>query len=163
MSQWSHVVGSMSLDYMPAVFGGRRVEDLKGIIGSWKNPYHDEDDGSGSIEMEGGTYGSGPKMPGGSEGPLMYNVQTIGSSHSMNNGLVTFWANLRDFGEEEIEDEIIPYFENLLKRLMEAKCTVRNMAIQVECEGGKSRLLTNGPDNTLRVIDDVLDPVGAED
>jgi len=92
----------------------------------------------------------------------MYNVQVIGSSHSMNNGLVTFWANLRDFGEEEIVDEIIPYFDKLLQRLKEAHCSVRNMAIQVECEGGKSRLLTNGPDNSLRVIDDVLDPVGAE-
>ena len=46
--------------------------------------------------------------------------------------------------EDEIKDELIPYFEALLGRLEKVGCGVRNMAIQIECEYGKSRLLTLG-------------------
>lgn len=158
MSQWTHVVGSMSLDYMLATLGGADpVADLKAIVGKWENEWLSHD--SSGIEYSKDslenhkTYGSGPEMPSGSEGPLFFVVNRIGSKSSMNNAMITIWGNLRDFGQAQVDKELIPYFQDLVKRLKESHCGVRNMAVEIEVEFGKRFVLTAGEEYTVKVTE----------
>jgi hypothetical protein len=142
MSQWTHVVGSISADCHLTLFSGvDPTEIAKTVTGRWENEslalikYEPN-----SLENQ-KSYGSGPIMPSGSEGPLLYVANRIGTKFSTNNLLVTFWANLRDYGEKDVQKELIPYFSTLVKRYEEKGISIRNMAVEIDIEFGSRYIL----------------------
>ncbi len=149
MSQWTHVTGSMSVDVVGGIPlfknepGNSPAVILQRLTGTWTNSWHRDAEEYWPDALENrAAYGQGPGLPSGSEGPMHYFVHNMGSRSSMNNGLVVFWGNLRDYGLDEVKKEMIPYFEDLLRRYDEAGVFIRNMAIEIEPEGEGRMLLT---------------------
>ena len=144
MSVWTHIVGSISCDVMGVLFSDEETpaEVLARVTGHWYDEYLNTDK-MWPDSLEGySDYGDGPEMPEGSEGPMHFASFNLGSKSSINNGLVSFWGNLRDYGEADVKQDMLPWFENLVKRYKESGIGIRNMAIQIEIEYGPRYMLT---------------------
>jgi hypothetical protein len=147
MSQWTQVVGSISCDdFKSVVSGASPVDTVANIVGLWENEwfeYSRKENMYGPDSLDNRkSYGAGVPMPRGSEGSLKFNVQRIGSKSSVNNCLITFWGNLRDYGEPEVRIDLIEYLRNLVKRLAKNNIHVRAMAVNAHVEPDNNILIT---------------------
>lgn len=144
MSIWTHVVGSISGDVFGSLFDDKETpaETAERVTGKWYQEWRNREMWPNALEDIDG-YGDGPDMPSGSEGPLMFVANNLGSKNSANNLLVSFWGNLRDFGTPEVEQDLLPWFKDLLSRYKQFGIGVRNMAIQVQVEYGPVYLLSS--------------------
>ena len=149
MSTWTHVIGSMSLDSIASLSNGTNPSSLiESLTGEWENPWFNTFDFWDNPLEHQGIYGKDyPKMPQGSEGPLMYEARNLGAKNSLNNCVVTFFGNLRDFDNDKIKNELIPYFNTLLDRYTKAAIHIRGMSISIDC--GDTHLILNCIYNNL--------------
>jgi hypothetical protein len=133
MSIWTHVAGAMSLDVHESTLNQieQPIDIVNRLTGSWPGDSWHEKLWPNCIETREG-FGGGPPLPSGSEGPMYFYAKNIGSLYSSNNCLVSFEGNLRNYGEHQIHNDLIPYFSELLKRYNDNHINIRTMAIAVE-------------------------------
>jgi len=91
---------------------------------------------NGNIRFDGIEYNNLPKVddydtPRGSEGPLEYHYQIVGTGFVMAN--LTIWGDLRDYDDVE---EIIDWIKNITKNAL-----VRSGVIEINAENRDSKIL----------------------
>lgn len=138
MSTWTHVSGLLSCDVFQ--FTKKDVqphEILEKIVGHYKHSYwYDPKNAWESAIDKDESYGKGEiETPSGSEGPLQFKCFTHSTKSSCHNGMIVFWGDLRDYEYEDVEEELIPWFQNLVNRLHEGHVSIREGSIVIDAEG----------------------------
>lgn len=176
MSKWTHVIGAMSLkceDFIECRIADSPLEKdtihremlnndrklhelLEELTGQWEHWWaffssaEDfikpcEEYFPSSLEFK-PRYGSGKQMPCTSSGNLFYNVERIGEKDSYRNALITFWGDLENYEDEDVTNEMIPFFQNLILRYKAAGISAPFMSIQIctslPLDKQKTRLLS---------------------
>jgi len=123
MSQWTHVTGTIRLDWVGFIFGNEfPKEQLSAILGTpcgYKN-YNEYATGSA-------------KLPLGSEGSLQWRfVVTQDSPNSLSYGLIYIWGDLRDYDDV---DEVYTWLSNFHEQLVfDMGIIIRNAVVHVNVE-----------------------------
>ena len=122
MSQWTHVCGCIRYDHIMALLP---EPDFPQILGH-QFGYDDYDTTWSDI-------------PYGSEGSIRYEVLKTKEGSSISVYTVPIWGDLRDFGEEGVEN-IRKWFD----RVTAEPLNVRSAVLLVEVEFGKSYVFQSG-------------------
>lgn len=118
MSVWTHINGSIRYDD----FLSSQDHPIK-FLGNTCNFYSSEEQWDKC------------DVPCGSEGSINFKVYEISNDHSAARWAVSFWGDLRDYKEEDIKREVLPYFERITKGK-----DVRQATIEILCNGKKTIL-----------------------
>jgi hypothetical protein len=137
MSTWTHVSGILSCDVFVWLDPKEQPHELlEKIVGHYKYGWYDPGNiWESAIDKE-ETYGKGPiKTPEGSENPLKFRCFTHSTKSCCHNGMIVFWGDLRHYESEDVEEELIPWFQQLVERLNTEHVSIREGSIIIDTEG----------------------------
>ena len=140
MSMWSHINGNIRLDE----FMFHDTEKVKSILGKMA-VYNKENSGLPIKDFS--ILKEDIKLPYGSEGSILYSVITNTDEHSLPAHSISLWGDLRDYDLSIVNDEMIPWFQNLLNEFMKNNLSIRNAILQIEVESGETIILIADTNN----------------
>ena len=159
MSVWTHVTGILNLDAIGLAMGTQNWESVKSLVKKAFGPIslYYEDPGEyppDSMELQvlrEGLRGDAPVS--GSEGSWVYLPIRVGTRSSLNNIVIPFYGNLRDFGSEPSDlNKLVDVIKKGIKMLEEEGILVRGLVFFLESEMGFSKLLWKQEDH-IHVMD----------
>ena len=135
MSQWTHICGCIRIDFMQAHMSDetliRLIKDKFGKTAQFESSEEEW------VECD---------VPTGSEGSVQYEVALTGNQSSLARVVVYIWADLRFFGEDDV-NELINWVKNSTDKLF-----VRQGVVTIGVEYGKKRVMWfDGETNSWKV------------
>jgi hypothetical protein len=127
MSQWTHVVGCIRVDGMPDL--GANINEIKKVLGPISTYDH-------FIDYT--------PLPTGEEGSLQYSLIEYDTGACWL--AIPIWGDLRGYTSEDITKELIPWWNNLMKKLDDSKqhfAYIRDAVLHVYAEGEVPIILTH--------------------
>jgi hypothetical protein len=144
MSTWTHIAGAIRFD---AILAATMVDERAGdavvdqaIRYAFGKTFSFED----LMESVDPSAGGGRMAPAGSEGSAQYRVIKTSQTRALSWGAVLIWGDLRDYDDwQALREWIIEACQILLERGI----AVRNVAVEIQVEGGMRVLLGATPGN----------------
>ena len=129
MSVWTHINGNIRLDE----FGEHSERKIKSIMGKMK-VYKPEL--SGLSEDDFSDDYNEITLPIGSEGSVLYSVVANKDVSSLPAYSISIWGDLRDYDTDKVNEELIPWFKDLLLTFKSGYMLMRNAILEIEVEDG---------------------------
>lgn len=132
MSRWTHVGGVIRIDGLPGADDKIRseIQNRLGTIVKYESP------------REVWELPSDKTTPTGSEGGIEYFFTITGEENSLSRGVITIYADLRDFGTETQILTIVNWLNRLVIEEDNLDFFIRQGVVQVEDEyGGNSGII----------------------
>ena len=132
MSQWTHVAGTIRLDFAPPILGLATHENIIQMIKNALGTPANFDDLMDDKDPVG--------IPWGSEGSIQYKITHTGTDHTFSWGHVVLWGDLRDFEDEK---EIHEWLYEALEQLKAAHFHIRQAVVHIDVESQKKWILVH--------------------
>lgn len=142
MSQWTHIAGAIRFDAITAAtMIDERAADAV-VDHSIRHAFGKTFDFEDLMQSVDTAAGHGRLAPAGSEGSVQYRVIKTARMRQMSWGAVLIWGDLRDYDDWQALRE---WIVEACRILLERGIAIRNVAVEIQVEGGMRVLLGATP------------------